>query len=135
MYIDHSVWISRAETAVLLDVDKTTVERWERFKKMPYKSRKIGTTCYYDRQQMLDFKEAGGMPKTGQGRPKGYTVKTVEQKEMEEEQNEMEEDSDPWMIRRNKPCFQYPEILINFYQPARMNRLHTIDRITNASHS
>lgn len=126
MVIDHSKWISRTETAILLDVDKTTVERWERFKKMPYKSVNIKGTNYYNRQEMLDFKASGGIQKTGCGRPRGYVV-------MPDEQKEKDENEDIWMIRKKQPCFEYPEHLINFYQPSRLNRNWDIDRLLNAS--
>ena len=36
---------------------------------------------------------------------------------------------DVYFIRKEKPVFEYPELLINFYQPARLNRLITVSQL------
>lgn len=56
------------------------------------------------------------------GRKKGYKLQPLDDPK----------NDDVYFIRKEKPVFEYPELLINFYQPARINRLVTVSQLLEA---
>ena len=93
--------ISRQGIADHFKVSYQTVWKWERLGKMACKPTRVGKADYF---------------------PIAVLKKIQPQKA-----NEMEEDI--YYIRKARPVFEYPELLINFYQPARLNRKTTANQL------
>tara|TARA_R110000868_G_scaffold205446_3_gene454006 strand:- start:46 stop:375 length:330 start_codon:yes stop_codon:yes gene_type:complete len=70
--VDHRKFISRLETAALFNCHKATIERWESEGKLPVKSIMIGCICYYNRAEILKFRETKEKAKCG--RVTGFKV-------------------------------------------------------------
>jgi predicted DNA-binding transcriptional regulator AlpA len=113
-------YYNRCEVCVILKTSPLTVYRWGNIGKIP-KPVTIKGKKYYLKEDIDALKdtilsEVRNGPKTGI--KKAY---------------DFNNESDVYFTQQPGQPFEYPEMLINFYQPARLNRLHTIDRLTNAS--
>jgi predicted DNA-binding transcriptional regulator AlpA len=113
-------YYNRCEVCVILKTSPLTVYRWGNIGKIP-KPVTIKGKKYYLKEDIDALKdtilsEVRNGPKTGI--KKAY---------------DFNNESDVYFTQQPRQPFEYPEMLINFYQPARLNRLYTIDRLTNAS--
>jgi hypothetical protein len=72
MSVNHLKFISRLEAAALFNCHKATIERWESEGKLPVKSVMIGCICYYNRAEILKFRETKAKAKCG--RVTGFKV-------------------------------------------------------------
>ena len=113
-------YYNRCEVCVILQTSPLTVYRWGNIGKIP-KPVTIKGKKYYLKAEIDGLKDK--IPAEGRNGPKTGMKKSYN----------FDNEQDIYFTQQPRRCFEYPEMLINFYQPARLNRLYTIDRLTNAS--
>jgi hypothetical protein len=111
--------ISRRAVACLFGTSYQTITKWEKSGRLPVKSIRIGKVAYYPIIEIERFKEAGLSVLKSPGRKNGHKLQPLDDPK----------NNDIYFIRKEKPVFEYPELLINFYQPARINRLVTVGQL------
>ena len=114
-------YYNRCEVCVILQTSPLTVYRWGNIGKIP-EPVTIKGKKYYLKAEIDGLKDTI-LAEVGRPGPKTGI------KRMYDFNNEQ----DIYFTQQPRQPFEYPEMLINFYQPARLNRLYTIDRLTNAS--
>ena len=114
-------YYNRCEVCVILKTSPLTVYRWGKIGKIPAPIQIKGKK-YYLKEEIDALKDAilseKGRPGPKTGMKKSYNF---------------DNEQDIYFTQQPRQPFEYPEMLINFYQPARLNRLHTIDRLTDAN--
>lgn len=118
-------FITMSEAAKVLDVSYPTVKRWELSGKLNCTSQKIKGVKHYLEHEITAIKNTG-IVASNMGRKKGYS-RTLDK--VKKSRYDFENEGDVYFMQRPRPCFEYPELLINFYQPARLNRQITIDHL------
>lgn len=96
--------------------------------KLPYGSIKIGKSNYYRVEEIMAFKDTGVVAIKGSGIKKG----TKRNHNKEAIFYTINNEDDVYFIKKPRPVFEYPELLINFYQPARLNRMMTVSHLLEA---
>ena len=113
-------YYNRCEVCVILKTSPLTVYRWGKIGKIPapvqIKGKKYYLKAEIDGLKDTILAEVRNGPKTG--------IKRL---------YDFNNEQDIYFTQQPRQPFEYPEMLINFYQPARLNRLHTIDRLTDAN--
>lgn len=111
--------ISRRAVACLFGTSYQTITKWEISGRLPIKSIRVGKIAYYPIIEIERFKEAGLSVLKSPGRRNGYKLQKLDDPK----------NDDLYFIRKDKPVFEYPELLINFYQPARLNRTVSVSHL------
>ena len=110
-------YYNRCEVCVILKTSPLTVYRWGKIGKIP-KPVTIKGKKYYLKAEIDALKDTilaeVGRPGPKTGMKKAYNFNN---------------ESDIYFTQQPGQPFEYPEMLINFYQPARLNRKITIDSI------
>ena len=113
-------YYNRCEVCVILKTSPLTVYRWGKIGKIPAPIQIKGKKYYFkaeiDALKDKILAEVRNGPQTG--------IKRL---------YDFNNEQDIYFTQQPRQPFEYPEMLINFYQPARLNRLHTIDRLTDAN--
>jgi hypothetical protein len=109
-------YYSRCEVCVILKTSPLTVYRWGKIGKIPapvqIKGKKYYLKAEIDGLKDTILAEVRNGPKTG--------IKGL---------YDFNNEHDIYFTRQPRKPFEYPEMLINFYQPARLDRKITIDSI------
>ena len=118
-------YYNRCEVCVILKTSPLTVYRWGKIGKIPEPVTIKGKKYYLKAE--IDALKDTILAEVGRPRPKtGIKIGMKKKYDFNNEQ-------DIYFTQQPRQPFEYPEMLINFYQPARLNRLHTIDRLTDAN--
>jgi hypothetical protein len=118
-------YISRREVASLFETSYQTISRWEANGILQCISVRIGKAYFYNTKDIMAIKDSLPAAKKGRGVKRGTNRNLYQAAQKYTKNNE----HDLYYIRKPKPCFEFPELLINFYQPMRLNRLVTVDHL------